>query len=159
MSSNNIVFKPIGIIHTEFKNKINVPIQPRFSNSKGTVEIFPEFVVGLKDLENFSHIILIYYFHESKSYDLEVRPYLDEKKRGVFATRAPRRPNNIGISIVELEKVVKNILYVNKLDMIDKTPLLDIKPYIKSFDIKTNSKEGWVKGKIKQNHISDNRFS
>jgi len=96
---------------------------------------------------------------KSKSYDLEVRPYLDEKKRGVFATRAPRRPNNIGISIVELEKVVKNILYVNKLDMIDKTPLLDIKPYIKSFDIKTNSKEGWVKGKIKQNHISDNRFS
>ena len=158
MSSNNIVFKPIGIIHTEFKNKTNVPIQPRFSNSKGTVEIFPEFTKGLKDLDAFSHIVLIYYFHESKSYDLEVKPYLDEKKRGVFATCAPRRPNNIGVSVVELEKIEKNILYVNKVDMIDKTPLLDIKPYIHDFDTKASAKQGWIKGKIKQNHMSDDRF-
>ena len=154
----NIVFKPIGIIHTEFNNKTNVPIQPRFSNSKGTIEIFPEFVAGLKDLEKFSHIILIYYFHKSKGYDLEVKPFLDNQKRGVFATCAPRRPNNIGVSIVELEKIENNILHVNKVDIIDNTPLLDIKPYIKDFDIKANLKQGWIKGKIKQNHKSDGRF-
>lgn len=158
MGSNNIVFKPIGIINTEFKSKINVPIQPRFSKVKGTVKIFPEFVDGLKDLKRFSHIILIYYFHKSKGFDIEVKPFLDDKKRGVFATRAPRRPNNIGISIVELEKIENNILHVKGVDILDNTPLLDIKPYIKDFDVKANAKEGWITGKIKHNYMSDDRF-
>ncbi len=158
MSSNNIVFKQIGVIHTEFKGKTKVPIQPHFSNSKGTVEIFPEFANGLKDLDGFSHIVLVYYFHKSKGFDIEVKPFLDDKKRGVFATRAPRRPNNIGISIVELEKIENNILHVKGVDIVDNTPLLDIKPYIKDFDIKASAKEGWIKGKIKQDNMSDDRF-
>jgi len=158
MDHKNISFKPIGVLHTEFNEKANVPIQPIFSKSKGTVELFPEFVQGLKDLEGFSHIILIYYFHESKGFDLEVKPFLDDKKRGVFATRSPKRPNQIGMSIVELEKIKENILYIKGADIIDKTPLLDIKPYIKDFDLVKESKQGWIDGKVKKNHKSDDRF-
>lgn len=158
MNSDKISFSPIGVIHTGFKEKTNVPIQPEFSNSKGTIKIYPEFAPGLKDLDGFSHIVLIYYFHKSNEYNLEVRPFLDDEKRGVFATRAPSRPNNIGVSVVRLEKIEDNILHINKVDMLDNTPLLDIKPYVKGFDKSTNIQEGWLKGKIKTSHISDNRF-
>ena len=158
MNHKNFLFKPIGIIHTEFNKKINIPIQPVFSKSKGTVELFPEFVKGVKDLDDFSHIILVYYFHKSKGFELLVRPYLDEIKRGVFATMAPKRPNPIGFSIVKLEKIEENILYLEGVDMLDKTPLLDIRPYIESFYPKEKIKHGWIKDKINKNHKSDNRF-
>jgi|SaaInlStandDraft_3_1057020.scaffolds.fasta_scaffold26073_2 tRNA (adenine37-N6)-methyltransferase len=114
MSHKYIAFKPIGIIHTKFKDKVNVPIQPCFSNTKAKVEVFQKFSDGLKDLDGFSHIVLIYCFHKSTNYNLHVKPFLDNKKRGVFATRAPKRPNPIGMSVVELENIKDNILYIKK---------------------------------------------
>ena len=107
-----------------------MPIQPSGAKGvAGTIEISPDFIEGLKDLDGFSHIILIYHFHLSKEYTLSVKPFMDDKLRGVFATRAPRRPNPIGISVVKLIKVEpRNLLYTENLDIIDGTPLLDIKP-------------------------------
>jgi tRNA-Thr(GGU) m(6)t(6)A37 methyltransferase TsaA len=154
-----IDFNPIGIIHTEYERKTNVPIQPRFSKSKGRVEIAPEYADGLKDLEGFSHIILIYYFHKSKGYRLAVKPFLDETERGVFSTRAPNRPNCIGISVVRLDKIENNILHVSNVDMLDNTPLLDIKPYVKDYDPVDNIRQGWIEGKIKGDHKADDRFT
>ncbi len=153
-----ISFNPIGVIHTQFKEKTGVPIQPRFSSSGGTVEIAPEYAEGLRDLEDFSYIILIFCFHESKGYSLTVKPFLDEKERGVFATRAPNRPNMIGVSVVKLEKVEKNILHVSGVDMLDNTPILDIKPYVRDFDSFGDAKQGWLEGRIRGGHKSDNRF-
>ena len=153
----NIELKPIGIIHTEFREKASIPIQPKFSKGKGHIELNKEFVTGLKDLNGFSHIILIYYFHKSKGFNLIVKPFLDDNPKGVFATRAPKRPNPIGISIVKLDSIKDNIIHISNIDIIDKTPLLDIKPYVPDFDrIKATS--GWLSGKIGKNHISDNRF-
>jgi tRNA-Thr(GGU) m(6)t(6)A37 methyltransferase TsaA len=153
-----IKFQPIGMIHTGYKEKANVPIQPAFSKSKGTVEIFPDYAEGLKDLEGFSHIIIIYYFDKSKEYSLTVTPFLDDEKRGVFATRAPNRPNSIGISIVRLEKIEKNILHISNVDVLDNTPLFDIKPYVKDYDFIEDIRQGWIEGKIKGGHKSDGRF-
>ncbi len=153
---DNIVFRPIGIIHSEFKSKVDVPIQPKFSESKGSVEIFPEYEDGLKDLEGFSHIILIFHFHKSEDFELLQKPFLDEKKRGVFSTRSPKRPNPIGISTVKLLRIKGNIIYVEGLDILDNTPILDIKPHIKGFEGETKS--GWIEGKIDKKHKSDGRF-
>ena len=142
---NRIQYKPIGIIHSPFKEAKGTPIQPTASvDNKGTVEIFPEYIEGLKDLENFSHIFLIYHFHLSKKTSLKVKPFMDNIERGIFAIRAPSRPNSIGISIVRLTKIEDNILYINDVDIIDGTPLLDIKPYIPEFDIRKVTKNGWL---------------
>ena len=149
---------PIGIIHSEFKDKIDVPIQPKFSKAKARVEVYTEYIKGLKNLGGFSHIILIYYFHKSKGFKLKVRPYLDETERGLFSTRAPNRPNNIGISTVKLEEIKDNILFVYGVDILDKSPLLDIKPYIKEFKDDENIKSGWINGKVTKNHRADDRF-
>ena len=157
----NYSYEPIGIIHSEYKQKEGVPIQGVLSKeSKGWIEIFPEFKEGLKDIDGFSHIFLIYCFHLSKGYSLLTKPFLENKKHGIFATRAPKRPNPIGISVVKLEKNKDNKLYINEVDIIDGTPLLDIKPYISKFDARDNTKMGWVKNKLdnKDNHYSDNRF-
>ena len=153
---------PIGIIHSPYKQKIGTPIQTAFSDDgEGTVEIFPKFKKGLKDLDGFSHIILIYHFHESEGYSLLCRPFLDDVERGLFATRAPRRPNPIGRSIVKLKAISNNILRVSSLDVLDETPLLDIKPYIPRFDSPKTRKVGWFEkavGKKKNSHIADDRF-
>ena len=157
----NYNYKPIGIIHSEYKQKEGVPIQGVLSKrSKGWIDIFPEFEEGLKDIDGFSHIFLIYCFHLSKGYSLLTKPFLEDKEHGVFATRAPKRPNPIGISVVKLEKSENNKLYISEVDIIDGTPLLDIKPYISKFDARDNTKMGWVKNKLnnKNNHHSDNRF-
>ncbi len=160
-----IIFKPIGIIHSPFKEPKGMPIQPAGAKGiKGTVEIFPEYKDGLKDLDGFSHIILIFNFHLSKSYKLKVMPYLEDEIRGVFATRAPRRPNQIGLSIVRLNKIEDNILYISNVDIIDGTPLLDIKPFVPKFDcfdIDENTKVGWLKRRVEKvdEHLSDERFS
>jgi len=139
-----IEFSPIGIIHTPWKKGEDCPIQPsRSDEAKGMIEVFPEFVKGLKDLEGFSHIYLIFHFHKSEGFSLTVKPYLDTVKRGVFACRAPRRPNQIGLSIVRLEKIEGNLVHIKDADMIDGTPLLDIKPYIPEFDRRTVIKTGW----------------
>ena len=160
-----IEFKPIGIIHSPFKEPKGMPIQPAGAKGiKGTVEIFPEYKDGLKDLDGFSHIILIFNFHLSKNYNLKVMPYMEDEIRGVFATRAPRRPNQIGISIVRLDKIEDNIMYISNVDIIDGTPLLDIKPFVPKFDcfdIDENTKGGWLKRRVEKvdNHKSDGRFS
>ena len=156
-----IVYEPIGIIHSPFKNIKGMPIQPTGAKGiAGTIEIYPEFTEGLKDLEGFSHIILIYHFHLSKGYSLKVTPFMDENLRGVFATRAPKRPNPIGISVVKLRKIEGNILNIEDVDIIDCTPLLDIKPYVPEFDVQEIEKIGWLSQKAEKVHKfkSDERF-
>ena len=158
-----IHYQPIGIIHSPFKKMPGTPIQSAFSkDGEGTVELFPQFKHGLKDLKGFSHIILMYHFHKSKGYDLLCRPFLDEVKRGLFATRAPRRPNPIGLSIVRLKKIRGTTLSVASLDVLDETPLIDIKPYIPQFDALTSPQVGWFEKALeKKQHRTraDNRFT
>lgn len=159
---SNIVFHPIGTIHSPYKETVGMPIQPSLSQGTvGSVEVFPEYAEGLKSLDGFSHIYLIYHFHISKQYSLMIKPFLDDSLHGVFATRAPKRPNGIGISIVELTKIEDNILYVKNIDIVDGTPLLDIKPYVRKFDWHTTSKEGWLTDKTNDlsEHYSDDRFN
>ncbi|MEW6067701.1 MAG: tRNA (N6-threonylcarbamoyladenosine(37)-N6)-methyltransferase TrmO [Nitrospirota bacterium] len=141
--------KPIGIIHSPFKSIQECPIQPSRSKAIGEVEIFKEYQEGLEDTNGFSHLILIYWFHKSKGYCLRVKPFLDTQIRGLFATRYPRRPNQIGLSIVKLLKRKGNILFVEGIDVVDKTPLLDIKPYIPDLIPGEKIKIGWLKGRIK----------
>jgi tRNA-Thr(GGU) m(6)t(6)A37 methyltransferase TsaA len=142
---NEIIYKPIGIIHSQFNTVSGMPIQPSAaSGTKGTVEIFTDYAAGLKDLEGFSHVILLYHFHLSEGYQLEVIPFLDSKKHGIFATRAPRRPNQIGLSVVKLTKIEDNILYIEKVDVVNGTPLLDIKPYVPDFDKIEEIQIGWL---------------
>lgn len=144
-------FQPIGVIHTPFKRKEDTPIQGALSPQiEGRVEVYDEYRAGLLDLEGFSHIILLYVFHEARGYDLQTKPFLDDQDHGVFAMRAPRRPNPIGMTIVKLNSVEENILHVSGVDMLDKTPLLDIKPYVPEFDNREGVKIGWIEGKIKK---------
>ncbi len=144
-----IKYEPIGIVHSPFKKVQGTPIQSLGAkNTKGIVEVFSKYSRGLKDIEGFSYLILIYHFHLIKKQRLVVKPYMDKKSHGIFATRAPSRPNPIGISIVKLEKRKKNFLYVSGIDIVDKTPLLDIKPYVPEFDVRKTNKIGWLKRKI-----------
>jgi tRNA-Thr(GGU) m(6)t(6)A37 methyltransferase TsaA len=156
-----IQFTPIGIIHSPFKEPQGTPIQPKGGKGvEGTVEVFPEYSEGLKDLEGFSHIVLVFHFHLSKGYSLQVKPYLDDKEHGVFATRAPKRPNSIGISVVRLERVEGNLLHIRDMDMIDGTPLLDIKPYVPEMNASEVERIGWLEGKTKkvEDALDDGRF-
>ncbi len=144
-----IVFKPIGVIHTTLKYGERGPIQPRYAKDiEGTIELAPEYIPALKDLDGFSHITLIYFMHKSKDFSLQVVPYLDDKLRGLFSTRAPRRPNPIGLSVVRLIKIEQNILYIKEIDALNGTPLLDIKPFIAEFTNRDEIKMGWIDGKI-----------
>lgn len=139
-----ITLEPIGIIHSPFSSLTEIPFQPRFARGvQGSVELNEEYEVGLKDLEGFSHIILLSYLHEVHDFDLKVTPSMDTRMRGLFATRAPRRPNPIGISVVRLQSVEDNILIIRNIDMLDGTPVLDIKPYIREFDDFAAVKSGW----------------
>jgi tRNA-Thr(GGU) m(6)t(6)A37 methyltransferase TsaA len=160
--TEEITYRPVGIIHTPFKEKSGMPIQPPGAEGvKGHIEVFPEFADGLKDIEGFSHIILIFHFNRSEGYKLQVKPFLEDRVHGVFAVRAPRRPNPVGISVVRLEKRENNILYIDNPDMLDGTPLLDIKPYIPDFDAYPDAVAGWQSrhsGKVRH-HKSDKRFS
>ena len=138
-------FPPIGIIHTPFTNLRGMPIQPGgAADAPGTVELLPEFRPGLQDLEGFSHLILLYHLHRSQGFDLLVTPFLDTQPRGLFATRAPRRPNPIGLSVVRLHQVADGLLQVTGVDMLNGTPLLDIKPYVPAFDAPTTVSIGWL---------------
>ncbi|MCX5896123.1 MAG: tRNA (N6-threonylcarbamoyladenosine(37)-N6)-methyltransferase TrmO [Proteobacteria bacterium] len=154
-------YKPIGIIHSPFKDIEGMPIQPSGAQGiAGTVEIEPAYADGLKDLEGFSHIILLYHFHLSKGYSLEVKPFLDDTSHGVFSTRAPARPNSIGISVVKLLKIAGCTLHIEEVDIVDGTPLLDIKPYVPEFDVREVEKIGWLSERVdKVSEIkSDERF-
>jgi tRNA-Thr(GGU) m(6)t(6)A37 methyltransferase TsaA len=153
-------FSPIGIVHTPYAEPAGVPIQGVFADgSVGTVEVFPEFAAGLSDLDGFSHIILLYCFHRSQGYALRCRPFLDGRDRGVFATRAPRRPNPIGMSIVRLLGIEGCVLRIGDVDIVDGTPLLDIKPHVPDFDVRTGVKTGWYESALnKQQIVADTRF-
>lgn len=146
--TNEITYKPIGVIHSPNKEPKGAPIQAAAARGiKGTVEVYPEYAEGLKDLEGFSHVFLLFHLHLANGHPLIVKPFLDDKTHGVFATRSPCRPNLIGLSTVRLRKVDKNILYVEDLDVIDGTPLLDINPYVPKFDNRRTRKIGWLEGK------------
>jgi tRNA-Thr(GGU) m(6)t(6)A37 methyltransferase TsaA len=138
---------PIGTIHSPFTGPAGMPIQPAGAEGvRGTVVVDEQYRDGLRDLSGFSRIILIYAFHRSQGYDLEVIPFLDTVPHGIFATRAPRRPNAIGFSIVELISVNDSELVIEGVDVIDGTPLLDIKPYVPEFDCHPGEKSGWFVG-------------
>ena len=156
-----LALQPIGVINTPFKEKKNMPIQPAGANGiEGRVEVLAEYRAGLQDLAGFSHIILLYHFHKSKKFNLQVVPFLDTEPRGLFATRAPNRPNPIGLSVVQLDKIENGVLHIRNVDMLDNTPLLDIKPYVPEFDTHTEIRTGWLE-KARKNvasRKSDDRF-
>lgn len=144
MHDNKIIFHPIGVIHSPHKVMSKTPIQPVFcSDIKGTVVLDAEYADGLKDLQGFSHIYLFYYFHQSQKTCLRLKPYLSDQEHGIFATRAPHRPNKLGMSLVRLMKIKDTILHVKDIDILDGTPLFDIKPYIQRFDSRENTRSGW----------------
>ena len=156
-----ISYQPIGIVHSPFEGIENVPIQPAAAAGiRGTVEVFSEFAAGLKDLGGFSHVILLYHFHRVTQARLSVIPFLDREPRGVFATRAPSRPNPIGLSVVRLLSIEGNVLHIENVDIVDGTPLLDIKPYVPEFDHHEVERTGWLemaRENVKEKR-SDDRF-
>jgi tRNA (adenine37-N6)-methyltransferase len=157
----SVVYRPIGIIHSPFTEPSGMPIQPVGARGvAGSVRVFAEFAAGLKDLQEFSHILLIYHFHLSHGFDLEVLPFLDHQRRGLFATRAPRRPNAIGLSAVRLTGIEDGALRIEDVDILDGTPLLDIKPYVPAIDILRVEKAGWLADKEVQlaSTRADERF-
>ena len=158
---HQITYKPIGVIHSPFKEPKGTPIQPEGARGvDGTVEVFPEYAEGLKDVEGFSHIILIYHFHLSKGASLKAKPFMDREPRGVFAMRGPSRPNPIGISVVRLVRIKESILHIQDVDIVDGTPLLDIKPYVPRFDVRAADSIGWLEENVHKVEISkdDGRF-
>jgi tRNA (adenine37-N6)-methyltransferase len=155
------IYKSIGIIRSPFKSLNEMPIQPSgASGVKGIVEVESKYENALKDLDGFSHIILIYHFHKSEGFSLQIVPFLDDKPRGLFATRAPKRPNPIGFSVVKLKEVKGNILKIENVDVLDRTPLLDIKPFVPDFDVYNNVQTGWLEKASKNvnDKKSDERF-
>lgn len=143
--AERVTYTPIGVIHTEYTEQEETPIQGIFNPSLGLVEIFPAYAAGLGEIESFSHLYLIYHFHRADGHSLVQKPFLDgERERGIFAIRHFSRPNPIGISIVELLEVRGNVLVIRGVDMLDETPLLDIKPYVRQFDHRENVRSGWV---------------
>lgn len=151
MNDAEINFEPIGYIHTPHKEAVNTPVQPVFCDGiEGKIELKPEYADGLKGLDGFSHIYLFFYFNKSQKTCLRLSPYLSDEEQGIFATRAPHRPNKLGMSVVRLLKIEENTLYVSEIDILDGTPLLDIKPYVERFDSRTNVKSGW------QEKVADN---
>jgi tRNA-Thr(GGU) m(6)t(6)A37 methyltransferase TsaA len=145
--TEGITYRPIGVIRSKHTNPEATPIQSVFAiRCRGQAEIMPEYAEGLRDLEGFSHIYLLYDLHRAWGMKLIVKPYLEDVEHGVFATRAPSRPNRLGLSIVELVSRQGNVLHLDGLDMLDGTPLLDIKPYIGRFDALANTRDGWLSG-------------
>ena len=144
MNKAAISYNPIGVIHSEHIAAEQTPIQPVYAKGcKGRAEIFPEFAAGLQDLDGFSHLYLIYHFDRAGSVKLMVKPFMEDVERGVFATRSPRRPNAVGLSIVELVRREGNMLHLDGVDILDGTPLLDIKPYTAKFDCVETTRNGW----------------
>lgn len=156
-----IEFTPIGIIHSPFMELEGMPIQPAgAAGVKGAVEVFENFHPALEDLDGFSHVILLYHFHRSRGFNLHLVPFMDSKPRGLFATRAPKRPNPIGISVVKLDKIEDGVLHIEGVDILDGTPLLDIKPYVPQFEAQGEIRTGWLEKarKTVSSRKSDNRF-
>jgi tRNA-Thr(GGU) m(6)t(6)A37 methyltransferase TsaA len=157
-----IIFHPIGYIRSPFKTVEGMPIQPSGAkDAVGKIELHAALEEGLKDLEGFSHIILLYHFHKNEGYKLTVKPFMDTVERGLFSTRAPRRPNMIGKSTVELLSIEGNILNIKGVDVLDGTPLIDIKPYVSKFDAVPATRFGWLETNAEKSATlkSDERFA
>jgi tRNA (adenine37-N6)-methyltransferase len=157
-----ICYKPIGYIYTPFEEVKGMPIQPTgAAGVAGRIEVDPLFASGIKDLEGFSHIFLLYHLHLVKDFRLMVKPFLDTQERGIFATRSPVRPNAIGLSVLKLTGIEGNTLWVENVDMLSGTPVLDIKPYVPDFDIWPADKIGWFSQKADEakSHRADERFT
>lgn len=154
-------FSPIGYIRTPYTELTEMPIQPKGANEvEGSIEILEKYAAGLQDLDGFSHVYLIYHLHKASRCALSVIPFMDTVERGIFSTRSPLRPNHIGLSIVEITGVQNNIVLLRGVDVLDKTPLLDLKPYIESFDYIEKSRSGWMQRSREEvaQKRSDNRF-
>lgn len=161
MVNKVIKYSPVGIVHSPFHKVKGTPIQPHAATgTEGTIEVFPQYVDGLRDLDGFSHIILIYHFHLAKHTSMRSRPFLDKQERGIFAIRSPNRPNPIGISVLRLDRMEDNILHVRDVDILDGTPVLDIKPYVPEFDCMEADRVGWLSGNLHKLAITrdDGRF-
>jgi tRNA-Thr(GGU) m(6)t(6)A37 methyltransferase TsaA len=156
----NLVVRPIGVIRTPFRKSEGVPIQASVSDVMGEAKLVNEYVAGLMGLDGFSHLILVYWFHKSKEPTMIVVPYMADTERGLFATRAPARPNPIGISVVELVEVKGRVIRFRGADMLDGTPLLDIKPFVPTFDNRPHAKSGWLADQLDSSRPrrSDSRF-
>jgi tRNA-Thr(GGU) m(6)t(6)A37 methyltransferase TsaA len=155
------VVKPIGVIRTPFKSSEDTPIQSSKSDARGYVKVALEFLDALKSLDGFSHIILVYWFHRAKSPMMRMTPFLDTEERGLFSIRAPSRPNPIGISTVKLLRIEGTRLDIEGVDMLDETPLLDIKPFVPEFDNRSQATSGWLaKSSLTKDHsyLADARF-
>ncbi len=151
-----ITMHPIGKIHSPYKEGKNIPIQGRFKDDvEAWIELKNEYAQGLKDLDKFSHCILVYSFHKSNKVTIEGKPFLEDEKHGIFAIRSPHRPNHIGLSIVKIQRIQGNILYFTEVDMINGTPLLDIKPYVNYFDSREDVISGWLDKHFKNRKIPD----
>jgi len=144
-----IVLRAIGVVRSPFTTPQGMPIQAAASGATGTIEVHEEFAAGLADLDGFDHLIVLYRFHLAGNEALSVKPFLDDVERGVFATRAPVRPNRIGLSVVRLERVSGRTLHIGNVDMVSGTPVLDIKPYVPAFDYPGSAvRVGWFEGKL-----------
>lgn len=158
----SIIYSPIGLIRSPFKTLDNMPIQPTGAqDTLGEIHIFDEFREGLQDLDGFSHIHLLYHFHKNNGYDLLVKPFMDTVLRGLFSTRAPKRPNMIGLSVVGIEGIKGNTIYIRGVDVLDQTPLLDIKPFVTKFDAAPADRFGWLDQNAHkaEDFRSDKRFT
>jgi len=155
-SMEQIIMHPIGKICSPYKEGRDIPIQGIFnSEAEAWIELKEKYVSGLKDLNKFSHAIILYYFHKSQSEEVQGRPFLEQNKHGIFAIRSPHRPNHIGLSIVKIKKIEANKIYFTEVDVLDQTPVLDIKPYVKYFDSRDNVKCGWLEKHFKDGSIPD----
>ncbi|GIU16667.1 tRNA (N6-threonylcarbamoyladenosine(37)-N6)-methyltransferase TrmO [Shewanella glacialipiscicola] len=155
-----INFSAIGFVESEYNDIANMPIQGcKVANNQGVLVIDAEFTEGLADLHEFSHLYVLFHLHRCNDYTLKVKPFLDNQLRGIFATRSPKRPNPIGLSIVEIERIEDNRIYVKGIDILNQTPIIDIKPYIQAFDNITPTRDGWYEhGQDPLTTLSDNRF-
>jgi tRNA-Thr(GGU) m(6)t(6)A37 methyltransferase TsaA len=161
MVYSDYILRPIGIIKTEYYSSKDMPIQSCFSQSIGQAILHPEFADGLVSLDLFSHIYLIYWNHKASSPSLLVTPYMDKREHGIFATRAPSRPNPLGVSVVELVEIINGTIVFRGADMLDGTPLLDIKPYVPDFDCRATASKGWLEERLPQmdgSKAGDDRF-
>ena len=153
---NQIIMHPIGVIHSPYKVSKDIPMQGKFKDDvEAWIELKDKYVRGLKDLGGFSHAILLYYFHKSNKENIEGKPFLEDDKHGIFAIRSPHRPNHMGLSIVKIKRIQENKVYFTQVDMIDGTPLLDIKPYVKYFDNRENAISGWLDKHFENRELPD----
>jgi tRNA (adenine37-N6)-methyltransferase len=155
-----ITINPIGVIRSPYKEAEGIPIQGAFKKDKketeAQIELMEKYVPGLKDLEQFSHAIVLYYFHKSDREELEGKPFLEDCKHGIFAIRSPHRPNHLGLSVIKIKRIVGNKIFFTEVDMLDGTPVVDIKPYIKYFDNRENVVSGWLDKHFEDGKVPEN---